>query len=86
MPSIKTSPSALSTSIIHLTIDYKSSTVIASILKSHNIDTIISTLPINTEDQSQAQLVLIEGAVLSGTVIRFAPSEYAIDFLEAARL
>jgi dTDP-4-dehydrorhamnose reductase len=86
IPLIQASTSALSTSITQLPTDYTNSTAIASILKTHNIDTIISTLHTNTEAQSQAQLVLIEAAVLSETVVRFAPSEYGIDFLEAARL
>ncbi|OCK84255.1 NAD(P)-binding protein [Lepidopterella palustris CBS 459.81] len=68
-----------------LAIDYDSPSSIAAVLKSNNIDTVISTMSIFTEAQAQAQLNLIEGAVQSGTVRRFAPSEFGIDYVEAKR-
>lgn len=38
-----------------------------------------------SEDDHRAQLNLIEGAALSGTVTRFAPSEYGWDYEGAAK-
>ncbi|KAF2492376.1 NAD(P)-binding protein [Lophium mytilinum] len=65
-----------------LAIDYDSPEAIASVLKSNNIDTIISTLGIFQEAQQKAQLNLVEGAVQSGTVKRFAPSEFGLDYVQ----
>jgi hypothetical protein len=39
-----------------------------------------------SEEASKSQLNLIDGAARSTTVRRFAPSEFGIDYLEAARL
>lgn len=38
----------------------------------------------HTPDSAENQLKLIEGAVLSGTVKRFTPSEFALDYLSAS--
>jgi hypothetical protein len=38
----------------------------------------------NTPDSAENQLRLIEAAVLSGTVKRFSPSEFALDYLSAS--
>jgi hypothetical protein len=65
-----------------LAIDYTSPESIASVLKSENIDTVISTLGIFQEEQQKAQLNLIDGAVASGTVKRFAPSEFGLDYVQ----
>jgi len=65
-----------------LAIDYTSPESIASALKAENIDTVISTIGIFQEEQQKAQLNLIDGAVASGTVKRFAPSEFGLDYLQ----
>ncbi|KAH7129109.1 hypothetical protein EDB81DRAFT_661985 [Dactylonectria macrodidyma] len=58
-----------------LIIDYLSPENIADVLRENAIDTVISCLSMNTEEAGQAQLNLIEGAVKSTTVRRFAPSD-----------
>jgi len=64
-----------------LAIDYDSPEKISSVLKGENIDTVISTMAILGPEQQQAQGNLIDGAVLSGTVKRFAPSEFGLDYV-----
>jgi len=64
-----------------LAIDYDSPENIGSVLKGENIDTIISTMGILGPEHQQAQGNLIDGAVLSGTVKRFAPSEFGLDYM-----
>jgi hypothetical protein len=54
-------------------------------LADNNIDTVISTMGILSGEHTKNQLNLIEGAVNSGTVKRFAPSEWGIDYVEAQK-
>ena len=66
-----------------VTVDYTSVDALAEVLKRHLVDTIISTMKISSDESSKAQLNLIEAAEKSGTVKRFAPSEFGIDNMEA---
>ncbi|KAL3419681.1 NmrA-like family protein [Phlyctema vagabunda] len=66
-------------------VDYSSPHSIAEVLRSNNIDTVISTMGVHSDEHFQSQLNAIEGAVESGTVKRFAPSEFAADNAEAVR-
>ncbi|KAH8701510.1 hypothetical protein BGW36DRAFT_414534 [Talaromyces proteolyticus] len=68
-----------------LLVDYSSPDSLAEILGTNNIDTIISTMSIISEEQSQAQLNLIDAAIQSQTVKRFAPSHFGIDYDEAKK-
>jgi hypothetical protein len=68
-----------------LAIDYSSPKAIGELLERNGINTVISCLTLATEEASDAQLRLIEGAAKASTVRRFAPSEYGIDYMEAAR-
>ncbi|KAL1638732.1 hypothetical protein SLS58_008655 [Diplodia intermedia] len=68
-----------------LELDYSSPSSIAERLRAENIDTVVSVIGITSEDDHHAQLNLIEGAALSGTVTRFAPSEYGWDYEEALK-
>ncbi|KAL6401342.1 hypothetical protein AUP68_15211 [Ilyonectria robusta] len=68
-----------------LVVDYSSPDNIADVLKDNVIDTMVSCLTMNTEKDSHAQLNLIEGAVKSTTVRRFAPSEFGIDYMVASK-
>lgn len=63
--------------------NYSDVGAVAQVLRGNNIDTVISTIGILFEDTHQAQMHLIDAAVQSGTVKRFAPSEFAIDYVEA---
>ncbi|KAH9226556.1 hypothetical protein K456DRAFT_1754692 [Colletotrichum gloeosporioides 23] len=58
-----------------LTVDYSNVSQITGLLKSNNIEVIISAIGIVFEDSYRAQMNLIEGASRSTTVRRFAPSE-----------
>jgi hypothetical protein len=66
-------------------IDYASPDDIAEVLKTNNIDTVISITGMHSEEHLQSQFNLIDAAVKSGTVKRFAPSEFAADNAEAVR-
>ncbi|KAB2580337.1 hypothetical protein DBV05_g1254 [Lasiodiplodia theobromae] len=68
-----------------LELDYSSPSSIAERLRAENIDTVVSVIGMLSEDDHRAQLNLIEGAALSGTVTRFAPSEYGWDYEGAAK-
>ncbi|GME34588.1 Cytochrome P450 [Neofusicoccum parvum] len=68
-----------------LVLDYSSPAAIAAVLRAEHIDTVISVIGILSEDDHQAQLNLIDGAAQSGTVTRFAPSEYGWDYEEALK-
>lgn len=68
-----------------LIVDYSSPENIADVLKENEIGTVISCLSMNTEEASQAQLNLINGATKSTTVRRFAPSEFGIDYMAASK-
>jgi len=52
------------------------------VLKENKIDTIVSTMGIFADAAQKAQLNLIDGAVQSGTVKRFAPSEFGLDYYQ----
>ncbi|KAH7062240.1 hypothetical protein B0J12DRAFT_707624 [Macrophomina phaseolina] len=58
-----------------LELDYSSPLSIAERLRAENIDTVISAIAILNEEDHRAQINLIEGAALSGTVTRFTPSD-----------
>ena len=64
-----------------LVVDYSSPESIADVLRSNGTEVVISTIGVLFEDTHQAQMNLIEGAEKSGTVKRFAPSEFAYDYL-----
>ncbi|KAF4312024.1 Cytochrome P450 [Botryosphaeria dothidea] len=68
-----------------LELDYSSPSSIAERLREENIDTVISVIGILSEEDHNAQINLIEGAAQSGTVTRFAPSEYGWDYEEACK-
>ena len=68
-----------------LAIDYSSPIDIAATLAKNQIHTIISCVNLSREESNEAQLHLIEGAAKSGSVVRFAPSEFGIDYIEAAK-
>ncbi|KAM6534220.1 hypothetical protein FALCPG4_007152 [Fusarium falciforme] len=72
-------------SIPVLVVDYSSPDSIADVLRSNGTEVVISTIGILFEDTHQAQMNLIEGADKSGTVKRFAPSEFAYDYLAAKK-
>ncbi|KIN00730.1 hypothetical protein OIDMADRAFT_42516 [Oidiodendron maius Zn] len=69
-----------------LIVDYNSIDSLTIVLKEHGIDTIISTMQVGNEDSSNSQLNLIDAAEKSGTVKRFAPSEFGIDCMEARKI
>lgn len=50
------------------------------VLEDNNIHTILSTLSLQSQEQSDAQIGLIRAAAASSTVKRFAPSEFGIPY------
>lgn len=71
--------------IQYLVVDYSSPAQIAEVLRANQVEVVISAIGIVFEDTHLAQMNLIDGASQSGTVVRFAPSEYAIDYAEAMK-
>ncbi|CAN9126849.1 unnamed protein product [Alternaria alternata] len=49
-------------------------------LKKHNVDVVISALALFTEESAKAQMNLIQAAIDSGSVKRFMPSEYGVNY------
>ncbi len=79
------SPFSDGTQLKYLEIDYSSIAGIAEMLRANEIEVVISAIGILFEDTYRAQMNLIDGASQSGTVKRFAPSEFAIDYVEAKK-
>lgn len=50
------------------------------IFQENNVEVVISALLLADEVASQSQINLIRAAAQSGTVTKFIPSEYYIDF------
>ncbi|KAF5647667.1 SDR family [Fusarium tjaetaba] len=59
-------------------VDYYDIDVLTSLLESEQVDTVISMLPIDSDDSGQAQLNLIEAADRSKCTKRFLPSEFGM--------
>ncbi|KAF9872917.1 hypothetical protein CkaCkLH20_09427 [Colletotrichum karsti] len=59
-------------------VDYEDVESLTEVLKSNKIDTVISTISIDSEASFQAQLNLIDAAVASKTTRRFIPSEFGV--------
>ncbi|KAG9508150.1 hypothetical protein J7337_001713 [Fusarium musae] len=59
-------------------VDYSNIDALTSLLESEQVDTVISMLPIDSDDSGQAQLNLIEGADRSKCTKRFLPSEFGM--------
>lgn len=49
-------------------------------LQENNVDVVVSALLLVDEGVAQSQINLIRAAAQSGTVTKFIPSEYYIDF------
>ncbi|KAM0415774.1 hypothetical protein ACHAPT_013279 [Fusarium lateritium] len=69
--------------ITSLAVDYSDVSAIAGLLRSNNIEVIISAIGVLFEDTHRSQINLIKGAAEAGTVTRFAPSEFGIDYIKA---
>jgi len=59
-------------------VDYSNIDGLTSLLESEQVDTVISMLPIDSDDSGQAQLNLIEAAERSKCTKRFLPSEFGM--------
>ncbi|KAJ5480850.1 hypothetical protein N7539_006744 [Penicillium diatomitis] len=64
-------------SIHHVKIDYDNVQSMTTELERYNVQTIISTIGLISEETSQSQLNLIEAAEHATTTKRFIPSEYS---------
>lgn len=51
-----------------------------SILQDNNVEVVVSALLLSDENVARSQINLIQAAAQSGTVTKFIPSEYYIDF------
>ncbi|KAL1800893.1 hypothetical protein ACET3X_001235 [Alternaria dauci] len=60
--------------------DYGDVASVKESLKKHNVDVVISALALFTEESARAQMNLIQAAIDSGSVKRFMPSEYGINY------
>ena len=60
--------------------DYNAVASMKELLKVHNVEVVVSALALFTEESAQAQMNLIQAAIDSGSVTRFVPSEYGINY------
>ncbi|KAK7997501.1 FAD dependent oxidoreductase [Apiospora arundinis] len=63
-----------------LLVDYSSVEQIAATLRRHRIEAVVSALLLVDQQAAESQVRLIRGAALSGTVTKFIPSEFHLDF------
>ncbi|EXU97980.1 short chain dehydrogenase family protein [Metarhizium robertsii] len=61
-------------------VDYNSVEQMKKILQENNVQVVVSALLLVDEAVAQSQINLIRAAAQSGTVTKFIPSEYYIDF------
>ncbi|KAF5022958.1 hypothetical protein F66182_4983 [Fusarium sp. NRRL 66182] len=61
-------------------VDYNHVEQLKRLLQENNVEAVVSALLLVDEAVSQAQINLIRAAAHSGTVTKFIPSEYYIDF------
>ncbi|KAF2452201.1 NAD(P)-binding protein [Karstenula rhodostoma CBS 690.94] len=74
IPKLKTVP------VLHA--DYSNPAAMKKLLQEHSVDVVISALSLFDEDSAKAQMVLINAAIESGTVKRFVPSEFGVDYTQ----
>lgn len=60
--------------------DYEDVASVKESLKKHNVEVVISALALFTEESAKAQMNLIQAAIDSGSVKRFMPSEYGVNY------
>ncbi|CAO2652623.1 Nn.00g009060.m01.CDS01 [Neocucurbitaria sp. VM-36] len=60
--------------------NYSDLAAVKKLLQDHNIEVVISALALFTENSAKAQMNLINAVIESGTVKRFIPSEYGINY------
>ncbi|RYN40107.1 hypothetical protein AA0113_g377 [Alternaria arborescens] len=60
--------------------DYEDVASIKQSLQKHNVEVVISALALFTEESAKAQMNLIQAAIDSGSVKRFMPSEYGVNY------
>lgn len=63
-----------------LVVDYNDADQIKSVLQDNKVEVVVSALLLADEQVAKSQINLIRGAARSGTVVKFIPSEYYIDF------
>jgi saccharopine dehydrogenase-like NADP-dependent oxidoreductase len=61
-------------------LDYGNVDQIKHVLQENKVDVVVSCLVLVDEGSAQSQINLIRAAAQSGTVTRFIPTEYYIDF------
>ena len=61
-------------------VDYGNVDQIKHVLQENKVDVVVSALLLDSEGAAQSQINLIRAAARSGTVTRFIPTEYYIDF------
>ncbi|KAJ3541419.1 hypothetical protein NM208_g4620 [Fusarium decemcellulare] len=70
-------------SAIHVQVDYDDVASLTTLIKKRRIHTIISTIALSSDAQSNAQLNLIQAASDSTVTKRFAPSEWSLPAKES---
>ena len=60
--------------------DYTSRVALKELLRNHGVQVIISALSLYDDENASAQMTLINAAIESGTVKRFLPSEFGVDY------
>ncbi|KAB2105737.1 hypothetical protein AG0111_0g6389 [Alternaria gaisen] len=60
--------------------DYEDVASVKQSLQKYNVEVVISALALFTEESAKAQMNLIQAAIDSGSVKRFMPSEYGVNY------
>ena len=61
-------------------VDYNDTEQMKHLFQENNVEVVVSALLLVDEGVAQSQINLIRAAAQSGTVTKFIPSEYYIDF------
>ncbi|KPM42090.1 hypothetical protein AK830_g4484 [Neonectria ditissima] len=64
----------------YVAVDYNNIEQMRAVFQANNVEAVVSALLLADEIAAQAQINLIRAAAQSGTVTKFIPSEYYIDF------
>jgi saccharopine dehydrogenase-like NADP-dependent oxidoreductase len=64
----------------HLVIDYQDVNQVQQVLRQNHVEVVVSALLLVDQQALLSQINLIRGAASSGTVTKFIPSEYHLDF------
>lgn len=63
-----------------VSVDYSNVEQLSSVLRAHGVSVVVAALLLADDASTQSQINLIRAAALSGTVKKFIPTEYHLDY------